>query len=63
MAKTHTSTEVKQRWENKSYKKIMIRLRYDTDADLIDYLEKNKEKYGTTNIFRDALAAYIKAEG
>jgi hypothetical protein len=57
-----TSTEVKQRWENKAYRKYLIRFREDTDRDLIDYLEKNKERFGTTNIFRDALASYIKGE-
>lgn len=57
-----TSTEVKQRWENKAYAKYLVRLRYDTDKQLIDYLEKNKERLGTSSIFRDALETYIKAE-
>lgn len=57
-----TSTEVKQRWENKAYRKYLIRFREDTDKVLIDYLEKNKERLGTTNIFRDALEEYIKRE-
>lgn len=57
-----TSTAVKQRWENKAYTKYMIRFRRDTDAHLIDFLEKNKERLGTTNIFRDALEAYIRKE-
>lgn len=56
-----TSTEVKQRWENKTYAKYMIRFRQDTDRKLIDYLEKNKERLGTTNIFREALEEYIKS--
>ena len=55
-----TSTEVKQRWENKAYYKYLVRLRRDTDAHLIDYIDKNKERIGTTNIFRDALEEYIK---
>ena len=57
-----TSTEVKQRWESKAYRKYLIRLRADTDSALIDYLEKNKERLGTTNIFRDALGEYIRKE-
>lgn len=57
-----TSTEVKQRWESKTYRKYLIRFREDADKTLIDYLEKNKERLGTTNIFRDALEEYIKAE-
>lgn len=57
-----TSTEVKQRWENKAYAKYLVRLRYDTDKPLIDYLEKNKARLGTSGIFRDALEAYLKSE-
>ena len=57
----YTSTEVKQRWENKAYKKILIRLRYDTDAELIEFIENNKDKYGTSNLIKDALEMYINA--
>lgn len=61
MAKTKTSTEVKQRWENKAYKKIMVRFRYDEDAALLDFLDRNKDTIGTTQIFREALEMYIHA--
>lgn len=57
-----TSTEVKQRWENKAYTKYLVRFRNDTDRNLVDYLEKNKERMGTSNIFRDALEMYIENE-
>ena len=57
-----TSTAVKQRWESKAYTKYLVRFRNDTDRNLIDYLEKNKERMGTSNIFRDALEMYIKNE-
>lgn len=57
-----TSTEVKQRWESKAYTKYLVRFRNDTDRNLVDYLEKNKERMGTSNIFRDALEMYIKNE-
>ena len=53
--KTTTSTEVKQRWENSAYQKYMIRLRKDDDADLIAFIEENKENVGTTELFRRAL--------
>lgn len=56
-----TSTEVKQRWENKAYTKYLVRFRRDMDKPLIDYIEKHKGVEGTTNIFRDALEAYIKS--
>ena len=54
-----TSSEVKMKWMEKAYKKYLISLRYDTDQQLIDFVEANKDKFGTTNIFRDALAMYI----
>lgn len=57
-----TSTKVKQRWESKAYTKYLVRFRNDTDRKLIDYLEKNKERVGTSNIFRDALEEYIGKE-
>ena len=57
-----TSTEVKQRWESKAYTKYLVRFRNDTDRNLVDYLEKNKERMGTSNIFRDALEMYIDNE-
>lgn len=58
--KTHTSTEVKQRWIDRNYKRIVVNLRYDTDKDIIDWIEEHKEEYGTTNIFRDAVELLIK---
>ena len=57
---SYTSSEVKQRWENKAYKKFLIRFREDTDKEMIDYIEANKERFGTTEIFRAAMEALIK---
>lgn len=59
--KTETSYEVKHRWNQKTYKAFQVNLRYDTDKDLIDFMEKHRDKYGTTNIFRDALEMYVKS--
>lgn len=56
-----TSNEVKQRWIDKAYSRYLVSFRYDTDGDLIDFMEQHKEKLGTTNIFRDALQMYINA--
>ena len=63
MASGKTSTEVKQRWENKAYKKIMVRFRYDTDRHLLDFLDANKDTIGTSQIFREALEMYINSKG
>lgn len=60
--KTTTSTEVKQRWEAKAYKKYLVRLRTDTDADLIAFVEQNKDSHGTTDIFRAGIEK-LKNEG
>lgn len=59
--KTHTSSEVKQRWKDKAYKRLTVYLRYDTDQQIIDFVETHKERYGTTNIFRDALEMYMNS--
>ena len=57
-----TSTEVKQRWMNANYNRYIVNLRKDTDKDLIEYVEKNKAKYGTTEIFRAGIEALIERE-
>ena len=60
---SYTSSEVKQRWENKAYKKFLIRFREDTDKEIIDYIEANKERFGTTEIFRAAMEMLIENGG
>lgn len=57
--KTTTSSEVKKRWMDANYKSYRVNLRYDTDKELIDFMEANKEKLGTTEIFRAALENLI----
>ena len=42
--KTVTSYEVKKRHRDKTYRNYSIWLRYDSDAELIDFLESNKEQ-------------------
>lgn len=60
--KTTTSTEVKARYNSKAYKRYQVYLRQDDDADLIQLIEENKERYGTTEIFRAGLEK-LKNEG
>lgn len=38
--KTHTSQEVIKRYQDKTYRRYNLMLRYDTDADLIDLIDK-----------------------
>jgi len=60
--KTTTSTEVKQRWNAKTYKRYTVNLRKDEDAELIKLVESSKTRRGTTDIFREALEK-LKNEG
>jgi hypothetical protein len=60
--KTTTSTEVKTRWMKANYKRYQVQFRLDTDRELIDWIDANKEKHGTTELFRMAMEK-LKAEG
>ena len=60
---SYTSSEVKQRWENKAYKKFLVRFREDADKEIIAYIEANKERFGTTEIFRAAMELLIENGG
>ena len=62
MSMAQTSQKIRMEWENANYKKYIVRLRVDTDQELIDFVEANKEKHGTTGIFRAALEK-VKNEG
>lgn len=62
MGKTKTSTEVKARWNAANYKRYQIYLRLTEDKELIDFIEANKDKHGTTELFRAGLEK-IKNEG
>ena len=59
--KTTTSYEVRKRWMDKAYKRYSVNFRYDTDQEIIDFIEEHKDKIGTTNIVRDALEMYMKS--
>ena len=53
--KTTTSTEVKRRYNEKTYRRYQFYLRQEEDAQLIDFIEANKETHGTTEIIREGL--------
>lgn len=46
-----------------NYKSYRANFRYDTDQEIIDYIEANKERFGTTEIFRAAMEMLIKNGG
>lgn len=54
-----TSSEVSERYKRKTYKYIPLRLRYDSDKRLLQFLEDYKDIIGTSQIFREALTEYI----
>lgn len=60
---SYTSSEVKKRWMDANYKSYRANFRYDTDQEIIDYIEANKERFGTTEIFRAAMEMLIKNGG
>lgn len=60
--KTTTSTEVKSRWMKANYKRYQVQLRVDDDAELIEFIDQNKGRYGTTELFRMGIEK-LKLEG
>lgn len=60
--KTTTSSEVKNRWNAKTYKRYQVSLRKDDDANLIAFVESVKDTIGVTEIFRLG-ADQLKKEG
>lgn len=57
------SSEVKNAWKQRNYKQYNVNLKLDTDKEIIDYIEANKERFGTTEIFRAAMEMLIKNGG
>lgn len=55
--KTATSSEVKMRYNAKTYKHYGIDLRYDTDSDIIEAVEKLKSNGLST---KQAIAQLIR---
>ena len=60
---SYTSTEVKTAWKQRNYKRYEINFRLDTDKEIIAYIEANKERFGTTEIFRAAMELLIENGG
>lgn len=60
---SYTSSEVKKRWMDENYKSYRANFRYDTDKEIIDFIEANKDRFGTTGILRAAMEALIRSGG
>lgn len=57
--KTTTSTEIKTKWIKANYRTFQAHFRYDTDADIIEYMEQHKDGRGVTDILRAAMRDYM----
>lgn len=56
--KTTTSSKVKKRYNDKTYRQYLVSLRVDQDSDLIASIEKlKKDGYSTTDAFRKIIGA------
>lgn len=54
--KTYTSSEVKKRYNDKTYKKYSINLRKVEDSEIISLIESEKEKgFGTTDAIKNLI--------
>ena len=60
---SYTSTEVKTAWKQRNYRRYEVNFRLDTDKEIIAYIEANKERFGTTEIFRAAMEMLINNGG
>ena len=59
---SYTTQEQRNAWKQRNYKQYAANLRYDTDQELIDYIEEHKDRDGVTAIIREALEMYVKAQ-
>ena len=63
MAKiTEAKAAANRRWDIDNLKRYAVSFRYDTDSKLIDFIEANKGKDGTTQLFREALQMLIDSK-
>ena len=60
---SQTRQEIRNAWNKAHYRTFTASFRTDTDKEIIDYIEANKERFGTTEIFRAAMEALIKNGG
>lgn len=59
-----TSSEVKQRWNEKTYRRLTLYLRKEDDKEYIEYLDKRRSETGESlaEIIKEALDL-LMAEG
>lgn len=60
--KTTTSSEVKERYNAKTYQRYTVRLRKEDDAELVRYIESKKDIISTSELFKEGIER-LKNEG
>lgn len=60
---SQTKQEIRNAWNKAHYRTFTASFRTDTDKEIIAYIEANKERFGTTEIFRAAMEMLIKSGG
>ena len=60
MAKTHTSTEVKRRYNEKTYKRIYVQF----PIDMVNKFQTKCERYGISqaSVIREAIEKFLAEE-
>ena len=58
-----TSSEVKNRWNAKTYKRYQISLRKDEDSEIIEFVESVKDRIRPSEIFRIGAEQLKKRDG
>ena len=59
--KTHTSNEVKLRYNKKTYKNYNVNFRVNEDAEIIKLIEQEKDNgFSTTEAFRNLLKSLLR---
>ena len=58
-----TSSEVKQRWKDKTYKRMNLYLRKDEDKEYLDFIDKRREQGETlAEIVKEGLDYLMKEQ-
>ena len=57
---TKAQIKASRKYDDKTYKKYQVRLRKNEDKELIEFIEKNKDKHGMSNVFRTALEFFLE---
>ena len=57
--RTRTSTAVKNKYNNSHYKRFLINMRYDSDADIINFLENSASP---SEVVRQGVRMFMKTK-